>query len=339
MRCGKCGRHLYVTRVVSPFYKQPVSVYYYECHSHLFSKSAEFDDCRMVRLMETYPKEAAEQTKHPLGHGLIEALFPILFMAYVNKFTTEARTDKDLEKERLALEQKISELQQEERTLTNQLLPAMSKGDADAKEQFDNIMADRRAEMKQLKEQHMAMLERKTDTDLGEVVLPEDYFTDPAQISRETLRTLAHQVIKTISVFPDKIEVVLIDGGTMMIERVKNRNSRLLPFWRAVVDTAKITAKTKLNLTYYYKSTQVGNMMPVVTLIKTPNLEVLSVGNNDSIDADRHKVMKDPSLFARLLEPLAYVRPTHKRELHFSSAAFFPGGVDVMAKRFPSKPS
>jgi DNA invertase Pin-like site-specific DNA recombinase len=327
MRCGRCGRHLYVVRVINPFYDKPVPVYYYQCHSHLFSKSAEYDDCRKVRLLESYPQEAADQTKHPTGHGLLESLFPILFVAYIKKYTTEVRTDKGLEKDRLALEQKIAELQQEERTLTNQFLPALSKGDADAKEQFDNIMADRRVEMKQLNEKRLASLERKTDADLGEVVLPEDYFSNPALISRETLRALAHLLIDTISVFPDKIEVVFNDGDTMKIERVKNRNSRLLPFWRAVVNTAKITAKSKLTVTYFYKSTQAGNMMPVVTLIKAPNLEVLSVGNNNSVDFKRAKVLRDPALFARLLEPLVNVRPTHKRELHFSSAAFFPGSV------------
>ena len=335
MRCGHCGKHLYITHLKSHLYDPPVSTYYYQCNSFLFSKSPDFDECRRIRLLESYPAAALAQTKNPAGHGLIEALFPILFVAYIKKYVDEASTDKDLEKERLAVEQKIAELQEEERTLTNTFLPALKKGDAYAQEQYQSIMAERRAEMKALKEQHMAIMEQQSGADIGTISVPSDYFTEPGKIPLETLRALAHQVIETITVYPMKIRVTFKDRTSLELERVRNRNSRLLPFWRAVVDTAGINAKTKLVVSYFYKSTQLGIMTPITTQHKSANLEVLTVGNNDSVDVKRSEILRDPSPFARLLEPLAKVRPTHKRALHFTSSAFFVQGSTSRSQNRP----
>jgi len=324
LRCGCCGKHLYVFKTINPYYDKPVPVFYYQCNSPIFSKSEQFDECKRVRLLESYPAEAAAQTKNPTGHGLIENLFPLLFSAYIQKHINESGTNKDLEKTRLALEEKITELQQEERTITNQYLPLLSQGDEYAQEQFDNLMSERRAEMKQFKEQYMAIREIQSDTGLDDVTVPEDYFTDPSKISMETLRALAHQTISLITVYPNKIEVALVDNQSLAIERVRNRNSRLLPFWRAVVDTPKISAKTKLSVTYFYKSTQLGIMTPITYLKKSANLDVLTVGNNNSVDSKRSEIERDPSPLAKLLEPLAKILPTHKRALHTNSSIFFP---------------
>jgi hypothetical protein len=135
---------------------------------------------------------------------------------------------------------------------------------------------------------------------------------------------LAHQIIASITVFPRKIKVAFKDGGSLELERVRNRNSRLLPFWRAVVDTSKISAKTKLIVSYFYKSTALGIMTPIVTLLNSPNLEVLSIGNNDSTDSKRSDILRDPSPFAILLQPMVKILPTHKRALNFNSSSFFP---------------
>jgi hypothetical protein len=276
-----------------------------------------------MRVLESYPAGAMAQTKKPSGHGLIEVLFPILFVAYIKKFVNESGKNRDTEKERLAIETKIAELQKEEKALADHYLPHLLVGDRYVQEQFDNLMADRRAEMKLLKEQYMAIQEKQSDTRLDDVTVPADYFTDPSKISMETLRALAHQIISTITVYPDRIKVDFKGNGSMTIERVRNRNSRLLPFWRAVVDTPKISAKTKVTLSYFYKSTQIGIMTPLTTLYQSPNLEVLSVGNNDSVDFKRSEIHRDPSLIDQLLAPLAKDQPTHKRTLNVSSKIFF----------------
>ncbi len=326
MRCGQCGKHLYVSRTINPYYKKPVVVFYYQCNSHIFSKAPEFSECSKIRLLESYPPDAAAQTKNPMGHGLIEAMFPILFAAYIKKFVDDTGTDKDLEKQKLALEQKISELQREERTITDQYLPGLSRGDADAKEQFDRLMSERRAEMKILKEQLLAIQERESHSKLADITVPNDYFIDPAKIPMETLRILAHEIISSIEVFPKKIRVTFKEGGKFELERVRNRNSRLLPFWRAVVDTPKISSKTKLTVSYFYKSTALGIMTPIKTLHKSTSLDVLSVGNNDSVDQKRSEIHRDPSEFTKLLEPMVRILPTHKRAFHSSSELFYPKG-------------
>ncbi len=330
LKCSHCGKHLYISKIVNKFfYEKPVEMYYYQCMTPLFTKSPKSDVCRHVRVLESYPSDVLAQTKKPTGHGLLEVLFPVLFVAYIQKFVNETGKDKDTEKERLALETKIEELQQEERTLTNHFLPALKSGDSYAKEQFDNLMSERRAEMKLLKEQYMAVQESQSESRLDNVTVPADYFTDPSKISMETLRALAHQIISTITVYPDRIKVAFLDHGSMTIERVRNRNSRLLPFWRAVVDTPKISAKTKLRLSYFYKSTQIGIMTPLTTLYQSPNLEVLSVGNNDSVDSTRSEIHRDPSLLDQLLAPLAKEPPSHKRALNISSKIFFQGSADT----------
>ena len=329
LKCSHCGKHLYISKIVNKFfYDKPVAMYYYQCNTPLFTKAPKSDECRHVRVLESYPADVLAQTKKPTGHGLLEALFPVLFVAYIKKFVNETGKDTDTEKERLALETKIEELQQEERTLTNHFLPALKSGDSYAKEQFDNLMSERRAEMKLLKEQYMAIQEKQSDTRLDDVTVPADYFTDPSKISMETLRALAHQVIASITVHPDCIKVAFLDHGSMTIERVRNRNSRLLPFWRAVVDTPKISAKTKLTVSYFYKSTQVGVYTPIITLHKSTNLEVVSVGNNDSVDSKRSEIHRDPSPINEIMSVFSKNQPGHKRDLHISSSIFFPKNTD-----------
>ena len=325
VKCGHCGKHLYISKIVNKFfYDKPAAMYYYQCLTPLFTKAPKSDECRHVRVLESYPADVLAQTKKPTGHGLLEALFPILFVAYIKKFIDESGCNKEVEQQRSAIEEKIAELQKEERTLTNQFLPALASGDTYAKEQFDNLMAERRAEMKVLKDELRFLSSIQHDALLEEVTVPADYFTDPSKISMETLRTLAHQVITSITVYPDRIKVAFVDHGSMTIERVRNRNSRLLPFWRAVVDTPKISAKTKLIVSYFYKSTQVGIFTPITALHQSPNLEVLSVGNNDSVDSTRHEIHRDPSPLNEMMSVLAKNQPSHRRVLNISSSIFFP---------------
>ena len=325
LKCSHCGKHLYISKIVNAFfYDKPVAMYYYQCNTPLFTKSPKSDVCRHVRVLESYPSDVLAQTKKPTGHGLLEVLFPVLFVAYIKKFIEEAGSNKEIEKDRFALEEKIAELQKEERTITNQFLPALASGDAYAKEQFDNLMSDRRAEMKALKDEYRFIRNIQSDSLLEEVTVPAEYFTVPSKISMETLRYLAHKIISTITVYPDSIKVDFIEHGSMTIERVRNRNSRLLPFWRAAVPTEKISAMTVLSLSYFYKSTQVGIFTPITTLYKSPNLEIRSLGNNDSVDSKRSEIHRDPSPMNQLMKPLAEDQPSHERILHVSSSIFFP---------------
>lgn len=331
LKCSHCGKHLYISKIVNKFfYDKPVAMYYYQCMTPLFTKSPKSDECRHVRVLESYPTDALAQTKKPTGHGLLEVLFPVLFVAYIKKFIDESGSNKEIENDRRAIEEKIAELQKEERTLTNQFLPALASGDTYAKEQFDNLMSERRAEMKTLKDEYRFLRSIQHDAllELEEVTVPADYFTDPSKIPMETLRVLAHQVISTITVFPDRVAVAFKEGGSITIERVRNRNSRLLPFWRAVVDTPKISAKTKLTVSYFYKSTQVGIFTPITTLYKSPNLEILSVGNNESVDSTRSEIHRDPSPINEIMSVFSKNQPGHKRDLHISSSIFFPKNTD-----------
>jgi len=100
----------------------------------------------------------------------------------------------------------------------------------------------------------------------------------------------------------------------------------LLPLWKAKITTKKITAQTRIGIMYYYKSTDKGGYSPITILYTTDQVEVISVGNNDSIDDKRSKAEPSSTLFQDLMRPVFDPVPGYGRQLEVNSDVFFTPG-------------
>lgn len=325
LKCGVCGKSLYINQTSNPYYgKKPVKVYAYICRTPQEVKTENTDDsCYRTRIVEEYPPSAIDQVESPTGHGLVDALFPLLFRGYILQYEKDTSPISALQSKKDVLNSRVDELKTiEQRAFAKMLDETISE------EQFDSIMTGYKQE-RQRATQQLAELEAKIKTTtLTGITVPQDKFITPGKVSRETLRELALLTFEEIIVYPMKIKVVMKDKHWFEIDRLKRRYSRTLPFWKARINTEHLTSNTQIGIVYYYKSTDKDIYSPITKLYEDKHMQIMTLGNNDSIDVSRYDVAQDPKPLSRMLQTVLGDKPGYKRQLEINQKPFFSSELE-----------
>jgi len=331
VRCGTCGKHMYVTQVMNLYYNEkiPVYCYHYICKTQLVTKDPKFNPCSEARIKEHYPLKSLEMGITPNGNGLIEALFPLLFGGYIPQYIDRIYATPDLAAKRNHLQYEIDQIKAKEEFTFDQ----KDSGAID-QFQFEARMKKHRGNRADLAKQLLAVEQTIKGLESSATSIPDRIFSDPKELSRETMRDLAHDTLESIKVFPDKITVefkrkhpVTGQHYSFDIGRIRTRNSRDLPFWKARINSQSITPETKIGVTYFYQSTKLGLYKKIQVLYHDNNLEVTTVGDNFSIDKKRSRNPKLPmqtSLDRFLIDQFG-APPAYGRTLEINSKVFFGG--------------
>lgn len=336
LRCGYCGKHLYAARIINKYYDEeiPVEYFHYFCKTPQFTKDKKFKICSQARIKEEYPQKSIELGIAPNGYGIIEALFPLIFYGYIPQYLERVHATPALTAKRQQLTYQVDQLKQQEDLLFDQ----QERGILD-EEQFSDGMKRARTKRAKLKKELDETEQELRRLESNAVAIPDKLFLDPQQLSRETMQELAHATFEKIVVYGDKITVVLKrvspktgKNYTFDIGRIRTRNSRDLPFWKARIDSTTITPQSKIGVTYFYPSTKKGLYRNAKILYHDPHLEVLGVGDNISVDEKRNETLPLQTSFDRLLIGLLGEPPKYGRNLDIDSTVFFASMMTAIAE-------
>jgi len=303
----------------------PVETYHYICKSAQATKAKRYHPCNQARIKEAYPEQSIEMGITPNGLGLIECLWPLLFHGHIARYVRRKTSAPNLDDRHSSLTYQLDQLKQRE----GKLLDQNGEGILDD-DQFALGMERCRDRRTELTAQLQAVTEEITRLAADAATIPDKVFLDPAETSREVIQELAHEAFEEIVVYPDKIRVRLrlspdtARPGTPQcidIPRVKRRNSRNLPFWKARISTPEITPDTKLGVTYYLKSTDAERYNQVELVYHDKNMEVLLVGTNESVDKERSKAESTSPLVNEIIKYAFGPPPGYDRILEVNKDA------------------
>jgi hypothetical protein len=174
------------------------------------------------------------------GLGLVECLAPLTLTAFIEK-SMEKKADLGLDARKTQLEANLNEINRLEKMYALQF----SNGEI-KKDTWLNVTSDYNDERTKLRSE-LKDVESKME-ELIPIDLPRELITDLSSLTPEMLRPLFLKTFKRITVFPDRITVELLNGGKFDIERIRLRNTRLLPFfikaWNSKKNAAKLFPKT-----------------------------------------------------------------------------------------------
>ncbi|OGV68664.1 MAG: hypothetical protein A2283_20675 [Lentisphaerae bacterium RIFOXYA12_FULL_48_11] len=329
IRCGICGKHMYVSKVINPYYKDKilVSCFHYICKTPQNTKDPAYEQCKQSRIKEQYPQKSLELGITPNGLGLIEALFPLLFYGYIPKHIERIHSTPKMIDKRQQLKYQLDQLKEQDELHFSQQARKIIDD-----EQFAHGMARIRNERADLRKQLMEIEQQIMELQTDSVSIPDELFLDPKQMSLETMQELAHDIFKEILVYPDKITVVLKKENPTThknyffdIGRVRYRNSRDLPFWKARINSKVITPETKVGVAYYYPSTLKGYYREINIPYHDQHLEVVLLGRNTGLDKKRSEPLPKLTWYDRHLaeEKMYGTPPGYGRQLEINSQAFF----------------
>ena len=327
LKCPHCKRHLYAMAVVNKYQQGtlPIKYHHYVCKTPFFTKDSSVAKCSRVRIKEYYPQECLDIGVVPNGNGLIECLFPLMFHGFIKHYIQRTSNQADLIAVRTHLEHDLERITAHQLTLFSQ----QEEGIIDA-EQFTLGMKRARERTEMYRKQLVDIEQQLAGLISGAAVVPKDFFDDPRKINLEEMRALAHATFKEIWVDEDHIRVILKatieTPGTnpeLIIPRMRHRNSRDLPFWKARISSKEISPNTRIGIAYYNKSTQSGVYQPVEVLYRDEHIEVLIVGSNTSVDKKRAEEPPKPSYGDKFVKNIFGPPPTYQRSLEVDSKTFF----------------
>ena len=330
VKCGACRKNLYINTVQNQFYgggeDERITSTYYICNQGLYNADA--TNCNQARILELYPQKAFERGSKPSGNGLLETIFPLLFRGYILQAQKDQSPIAGFVSQKEVAESRLGEISTYERRAFEKLNQGKMSDD-----QFENILSDLRKERDGLKQKMIELEGAISLAKTSDVKIPSAMLLKPQALKGQVLRDLALLTFKEILVYPMKIKIVMTDGHWFELERIKRRNTRILPFWKMRISSSELTATTQIGITYYYRSTDNGIYSPAGLLYSDKNLEVLTVGSNDSLDVRRAPdgLPEEPGNLSKILETVFGPPPGYSRELEVNQTAFFSasaGGVD-----------
>lgn len=322
VKCGICGHHLYSFQGSYAFFGQTFKIPYLICKTPQYDKSKK--ECNLVRIKEYYPQALIERGTKPYGLGLVEGVFPLLFAGYVAR-ATNAQVSAELTAKMANVDLQLAEVAAAERMLFEK----MERGSLKEK-QFDNLMAVKAKLRDRLTLERDDLDTRRQKLIARPVVIERDYLTKPGKVPMTVLRELAQDTLDSILVYPDMITVKMKEGidKEFDIERVRMRSGRGLPFWKVTIDTKSITTATKITVEYFYKTSYIGIIEPMITIKVTDSLQVMTLGSNVSIDKKRGHLFRNPDILTNHFGP----PPNMAREMVVTSWAFFSRDPDQLAE-------
>lgn len=275
------------------------TVCYYCCKSHRGAPIEDHQLCKGISILERYPEECKAPNPYAQGLPLLEALYPLLFRAYIEHVASEKLLTPARMKERQECMDTLNELGKIERTYFEKF-----ENDILDSEQFDAVMLEKRQQRAELQGRITEINRELEINDLKELPIDLGDLAHPRKMSMELYRALAFRVFKALilhkipletknrkgnTMYRHSLEVVMNgdeakgDNESFFLHEVRVRRAFRLPWWQAGIDTKKITPQSKLTVAYLNKSTLAGIHSPVNLEYEDSRLTVITVGDNDTL--------------------------------------------------------
>ena len=273
LKCGRCGHNLTICQGAD--YDTGERVFYYRCYMSNYEEATDRALCRYSLIRESL-------TGNPWGVGILESLMPLCATG-LRAEMAERRMDKTMLARRDELRSRLEAITKQERQIYNDAL----SGVIDEPLKISSL-AERR-EQRLAVEAELKDIQARLD-DIAPSVGDVRHFTLSLTgngIDRETYRRLIRKAVKEIKVFPYAIEVTMTSGQMFRLDRIPDRNARLLP--RVGVefsDPADLTAR--IQLCYLYKSAlradpfdpQQDKDRKETILLDSPDFRIIVLGRN-----------------------------------------------------------
>lgn len=261
-------------------------VCYYHCKHYTKNPSDEYKRCKGLSILERYPDKCKRPDKYSQGLPLLEAVYPLLFRAYIEHIASEKLLTPALIKERKECQKALDEIVRIERTYFQKY-----ENEVLDDEQFNIVMADKRDQRRVIQQRLTEIGEQLDKNDLSELPISLSELTHPSKLPPELCRALAFRVFESIVVYPNHVDITLntdnkipADQRTFQLEKIRIKRAYRLPWWRASISTKKITPKSKLTIAYFNKSTLHDIHEPIQFAYTDPVMEVVILGDNDPLE-------------------------------------------------------
>ena len=265
--CGYCCRKLYVRQASE--WGTAKKCHYYVClYGSIYStKSGETLGCRMTRIRER--TRASNREGYPDNVGLLDALAPLAVTGILNRLRLKDATS-DIRQRRAAFDAKLADLDEKDEELSQAY-----RGKDMHPRTFRKIAADINSERRQL----TAEIER-VDNMIAKASRPVGKKWWKLNSLKPTeFRDVLRDVVDRVNIYAFHVEVVLVEGGSFVLERVPLRNSRAMPMPESMVDDMEIGDRVAVG--YHYKSSIVDGLTePMVTVFESDTLVVMTSGSN-----------------------------------------------------------
>ena len=286
-------------------------VCYYHCRSHHRAPVEENQRCKDISILEQYPQDCKNPNRYSQGLPLLEALYPLLFRAYIEHVASEKLLTPSLKRERREAMQELDEIASIERTYFQKF----EDGILDS-EQFDMAISGKR-EQRSAVQGRINEIDRQLDVnELTELPITLRELSHFTKIPLELYRTLSFQVFKAlilhrvpldrwtwrktkdgkevkVQMFRHSLEVVMNskhedpEDQHFFLHELRIKRAFRLPWWRASISTSKITPKSKLTIAYFNKSILHDIHEPITFPYEDPVMQVVTLGDNEFLGRRR----------------------------------------------------
>lgn len=252
--CGGCGRILSIASSKNIF-TNGEKFYYYHCQ-HLSYEPEQPSICKGANIRENY--DSADK------NGLKEAILPLL-LPCIEK---ECRELENTSIDKTSIQVKLEKIEKLESILDRKLV------DGDITEaEYDHRFSEYKKEKQALKAE---LLNAGVDNselvkDLQQLAL---FISVNGRINDVQYKQLAQKYIHKIVVFPEYIEVFMIDGLYVKIERIRMASARVLPAFTIHKEKSGL-----YTLNYFYKSWKDENA-EINTIYEDTEIIITTQGRN-----------------------------------------------------------
>jgi len=339
LKCGQCGGNLvphkandnnfFSYKDEAGIKHQGASVCYYHCKSYKKSPIPDFKKCSGVSILERYPENVRRPNPYNQGLPLLEAIYPLLFRAYIEHVAHEKLLTPALLKEKEECIERLEQIQILENTYTRKF----EDGVLDST-QYDAIMVEKK-EKRLSTEKRIKEIEQELElSSLKDLPISLDVLTYPQKMPMYLYRALAFRVFKSIILYPDGIRLVMNskhykpgEKHFFTLEKLRIKRAFRLPWWYAGIDTKTITPKSRLTVVYLNKSTMAGIYKPFSVVHNDPLLQVINLGNNEPISRRNANQKDGDKSLSDILTKLFGKQPAQQRTTLSSSLFHDQGNI------------
>lgn len=201
--------------------------------------------------------------------GLFESLMPIVAIPLLKEYKKNLVEQSTQDKIQKCEAQKQKQLDYE-RKLGEMLL----NGNIDD-EQFKLMAAGSKEKREELSRQIIELMKQTSENRKEELRKIQEiiYALKVKKIDKYDYKKYAQKAISKIRLFAYNVEIELVSGSKFSLEKIPERNSRVLPNWSIEINEGKA------NVTYYYKSFYSGDKT-VKTIFENDEISISVAGKN-----------------------------------------------------------
>ncbi|OGV60243.1 MAG: hypothetical protein A2X45_14650 [Lentisphaerae bacterium GWF2_50_93] len=243
--CGTCGRRMKVSKAKS---FEGKAAYYYVCYDHIHLKSTDNKACRMARILERSANPLPSSPKLLAHKGLVEFALPLCAKALIEALSGEDKVDE--------AEAKLLEKENERSRINENLvkLGMLLKDGKYTPEAFEEVSKGFMVDIKKSEEEIGILKEKiqksKVPYESDEIVkILGDIMHN--RVDANIYRDVVLASLEKIEIHPYSIKVTFKDKSSFSVERIPERNSRMIPDFGMHIDMSNQDISS---IRYIYKS-------------------------------------------------------------------------------------